>query len=128
MGAGDENGFCEERFGDGLGEGGAGDVVFEDGEDGDGDGLGEDGDGDVNELGAGDKEDGDGDCFCDGVDDVQGLGEDGDGGVDGEEGDDVGVGSPDVNSGSKSKRRCCHDVNILPNATFMWGCETFIQT
>ena len=119
MGTGDENGFCEERFGDGLGEDGAGDVVF---------GDGEDGDGDVNELGAGDEEDGDGDSFCDGDDDVHGLGEDGDGGVDGEEGDDVGVGSPDVNSGSKSKRRCCHDVNILPNATFMWGCETFIQT
>ena len=72
MGAGDENGFCEERFGDGLGEGGAGDVVFDDG-------LGEDGDGDVNELGARDEEDGD--SFCDGDDDVHGLGEDGDGGV-----------------------------------------------
>ena len=70
MGAGDENGFCEERDGDGLGEGGAGDVVFEDG-------LGEDGDGDVNELGARDEED----SFCDGDDDVHGLGEDGDGGV-----------------------------------------------
>ena len=74
----------------------------------------------MNELGAGDEEDGGGDSFCDGGDDVQGLGEDGDGGVDGEEGDDVGVGSPDVNSGSKSKRRCCHDVNILPNATSVW--------
>ena len=82
----------------------------------------------MNELGARDEEDGDGDRFCFGDDDVHGIGEDGDGGVDGEEGDDVGVGSPEVNSGSKSKRRCCHDVNILPNATFVWGCETFIQT
>ena len=72
MGAGDENGFCEVRFGDGLGEDGAGDVVFEDGEDGDGDGLGEDGDGDVNAIGAGDEDDGGGDSFCeDGDGDVQ---------------------------------------------------------